>query len=142
MRGIGVVAPGQWRHFGRIGGDKVGSTQLMLDRLLENLQLHPTQTVIRLEFLSPNLRRSGRGPTHRVARRRARIEAQNGLFDRQSLEGLAKIVGLALIVNWVSPSSVCAIPRNRRFGQIHQIPVIGIGQIELQHGEFGIMAGG
>jgi hypothetical protein len=114
----------------------------MLDRLLENLQLHPAQTVVRLH-LQPQSLGDGRALSRssKAGGVDRRIEAQNCLSDRQPAERLAKIVGLALIRNGRAaqqraPCRAITLRSNP------SNPVVRIRLIKLQHGEFGIVAGG
>ena len=67
---------------------------------------------------------------------------QYRLFHSQTFEGLAKIIGLVLVID---PGCTQHLPGHHAqhiLGKVHQVVVVGISLIELQHGELRIVPGG
>ncbi len=65
---------------------------------------------------------------------------QDGFFDRHARERLAEVVHLALIINGRVAQYFLQQRAQHFFGEIHQVAIIRIGLVKLQHGEFRIVA--
>ena len=141
-RGVFVVTPGERRHLGGIGGDEGRVLEFLFHRLLENFELELADAVtgFNLDTQSTGI---GRQLLHRVPVRASelRIMALYGLLQGQALEALAEVVLLALVGHgWAAKDMFRQTPQHL-LGQVHQVVIIRIGLIKLEHGEFGIVPG-
>ena len=57
-------------------------------------------------------------------------------------QGGARLTLAALIVDFHGAVYLLAEPGDQLFGQVHQVMIGGIGLIELEHGELGVVPGG
>ena len=76
-----------------------------------------------------------------------RVVLQDGVDHGEALERLTEIDGQALfalfgVTDLGVAQDVLRQGAQHLFGEIHQIDVIGVGHIELEHGELGVMANG
>ena len=70
------------------------------------------------------------------------VEAQHGLAHRESLEGLTEVEAGALVVEDGSAEHGLRHAAQQVLGQVHQVTVVRVGLIELEHGELGVVPGG
>ena len=67
------------------------------------------------------------------------VVGSNRLDQCQSREGLLQVVGFALILHLHGAAHRAGQVAQQRLGQVHQVAVIGVGLVELQHGELGVV---
>src|SRR5690606_33559135 len=81
-----------------------------------------------------------------------RVEVQNRIKHRQAAEGLVEIVEgllqylavgiLHRVAHLGGTENLQAQLAQHVLGEVHQVVVVRVGLVELQHGEFGVVAGG
>jgi len=67
---------------------------------------------------------------------------QDGLLHRHAGEGLAEVVTLTLVLYRAVAVDLQRHGPQHLLGEVHQVVVIRVGLVELQHGELGVVAGG
>ena len=137
---ISIVAPRQRRDFGRVSRDKGRIHEPVLDALLEDLDLDLAQPVGVLECNAEALCNGTR--LRKVVDFRFRdigIEVQDRLPDCHTRETAAEVIALPLILNGAAAVDVKRQASQHVFCEIHEVVVIRIGLVELQHRELGIM---
>jgi hypothetical protein len=68
------------------------------------------------------------------------IEGQDRLHHRHARERLAEVVSLALVLDHAAAQHRERQFAQHLFGEIDQVAVVGIGRVELEHGELGVVA--
>ena len=137
-----VVAARQGRHFERILGDKVRLLQLALDQLFENHHLQLAQPLVAQHL--------GTGLLGNLARLldiveiglgQLRVVLEDGVIHGQANEGLAKVEHLVAVRHVGGAQHRLRQLTEQLFGQVHVVAVVRVGLIELEHGEFRVVAG-
>src|SRR3979411_829927 len=117
--------------------------QGMLDRFLKDLHLQLPGTIVLIDGdteLFTYLAKVRHVPQRqRIDSRIVRIDP---LLHRQAPEGLRQIVVASLVYDL--PGAVNGIRKStqRLFDPVHQVAVVPVGEVQLEHGELGIVARG
>ena len=138
---IGVVAARERRHLGRVGADERGLHQARLGRLLEDLDLQLAGTVAHAGLDAELLAHAAQ--VLDVAQARtvdARVEVDDEVLDRDAAERLAEIVHLALVRHLARAEQRVGEPLEQALDQVHQITVVGVRLVQLEHRELGVVA--
>ena len=85
---------------------------------------------------------AGSGQVVHLVRGDARVEVDDRIAHRQAPEGLAEVVGRALVDQGGGPEHGLGHAAEQVLGEVHEVAVIGVGLVELHHGEFRVVAGG
>ena len=141
--GVIVHAARQRRHLGGVFGNEGGIFQAVFHRLLEDLDLHLAQPVTILERnTQPGGDFTGAVRVRQLGGIHIRIKMQNGIEYRHPGKRFTKIVHISLIGHIRGAQYRLGQGTQHVLGQVHQVMVITVCLIELQHGEFRIMPGG
>ncbi len=140
--GVAIVAPGQRRDLERILGDEGRLFQLVLDQLLENHHLQLAQAFV-TEQLGARLLGDGTGLLQiiEIGGRDFRVELEDGVEHRQARKGLAEVEHLVAIGHVGAAEHGLGQLAEQLLGQVHVVFVVGIGLVELEHGELGVVPG-
>ena len=137
---VRVVAPRERRDFRRVGIDEGRLGQAVLRGLLEDLDLQLAGTV-RGVGLDPEPR-ADLPQVIGIPQPRpldARVEVHHEVLDRHAAERGAEIVGLSLVGNPPRAEHRVRDALEDALDQVHQVAVIRVGLVELQHRELGVV---
>ena len=140
--GVVVLAARQRRHLGGVIGDEGRVLEAMLDGLLEDLDLHLAQAPA---VFYGNAQPFGDAAGALLVRQGGGVDVvvvlQDGIEHRQPRERLAEVVDVILVGNLGGAQHVLRQGAQHVLGEVHQVVVIRVGLVELQHGEFRVVPG-
>jgi len=115
--------------------------ELFLGRRLEELQLQYAEPIGGQHAGAEALQRTAQ-ELHacEVRRREIRIVAMDRLRHRQPVERLAEIDRVALIGHRGAAGHLLRDAADQLLGQVHQVVVVAIRLVELEHRELGVVA--
>ncbi len=114
----------------------------MLDQLLENHHLQLAQAFV-AEQLGTGLLGDGAGRFQivEIGGRDLRIELEDRVEHRQPRERLAEVEHLVAVGHVGAAEHGLGQLAEQLLGQVHVVFVVGIGLVELEHGELGVVPG-
>lgn len=137
-----VVAAGQRRNLEGVAGDEVRLLQLVLHQFLENHHLQLAQAFV-AEDLGAGL--LGDGPrlldVVEVGGADLRVVLEDRIEHRQAHERLAEMEDLVAVGHVGGTEHRLGQLAEQFLGQVHVVFVVGVGLVELEHGEFGVVPG-
>ena len=148
-----VASPGERRDLGGIVGDEGGCDEPRLGRVLEELDegLSRTRLVAERDAAGAGGLPDPIGVVDVVGRDPGGM-AQHRVANAQPLEGGTKVDPMPLPLHnglRLAVAPFPAPPRLRRregaeqhLGKVHELPVVGVRLVELEHGELGVVPGG
>ncbi len=136
-----VVATGQRRHFERVLGNEVRLFQLVLDQFFENHHLQLAQS-LKAQHLGAGLLGDGTGLVDvvQVVSGQLRVVLEDRVEHRQTHERLAEVEHLVAVRHVGAAQNQLRQFTEQFFGQVHVVFVVGVGLVELQHGEFRVVS--
>ncbi|MNQ50011.1 hypothetical protein D3C85_639370 [compost metagenome] len=140
-----VVAAGQRGDGSRVLGDEGRLQQHVLNGLFEDGGDHVAQLPA-LHQLDVQTLGDGLGALQggQIVLGHIRVELEDGLDHGEALERLTEVDGQTLfalfgVTDLGVTQDVLGQGAQQLLGQVHQIDVIGIGHVELDHGELGVV---
>ena len=137
-----VVAPGQRRDLHGIGGDEGRLDEFVLDGFFEqfHLQLADPEPGLDLDAELADQRLEGVG-IRQLPGVDVGMVAEDGFGEGHPRERGGEIQRLSLIMQRGGTGHGAAQFAQHLLGEGHQFAVIGVGLIELEHGELGVVLG-
>src|SRR5215469_7631183 len=139
---IGIVRPRQRRHLGRITVHEGRIQQRALGGLLEQRNLQAARAVLALEADTELL--AAFAQVGYIAQRQ-RIDVgvvlDDGLLDGEPAERLAQIVGTSLVGDLLRAVQRVGETAGGFLDPVHEVAVVGVRQVQLEHRELGIVLG-
>ena len=139
-RRICIVGARQRRHVGGVRDDERRLHQLVLGRRLEQLELQHTNAIgfehFDVEGRQCDAQVRGVG---QLLQRILRVVAVDRFGHREPIERIAELDRCALIRDRRRAENLLRDLTHQLLGQIHQITIIAVCLVELEHREFGIV---
>ncbi len=142
-RRVGFIPACQRRYLGRVLRDERRIVQAMFGRFLEDFGFDLARTPARLD-LNAQLFGSRRGRLAVIQRCSVelRVALQHRITQGHACKRFGEIVGLTLGVNDLGVHHLTGDLLQNRLGTIHARLEVGVGLVEFEHGELGIVSRG
>src|SRR6267378_2141191 len=135
--GIGVAAPRKRRHFGGVVHDEGGLDELFLD-CFERLELEHGEARFRIRLDARETeRKSQRFRINRPCIRRCVF--LESLFDCGALEPIAEVDRVLAVAQLQCAEHLLSEIAQHCLGEIHEVAVIAVSLVELEHSELGVV---
>ena len=139
-RRVGVAGARQRRDVGRVRDDEGRLHQLVLGRRLEQLQLQQPDAVGREHLDVERRQRHAQVLGLReLGQRVLRVVLVDRLGHRQPVERPAEVDGLALVGDRRGAEHALRDLAEQRLGEVHQVAVVPVRLVELEHRELGVV---